>query len=50
VKLGVKKDNLASGNPAVKQPAQDSVEHDPVSRSRYNGILQFRTESGSDWI
>jgi len=27
-----------------------SVEHDPVSGSRSNRILQFRTESGLDWI
>ena len=27
-----------------------SVEHDPVSGSRSNRILQFRTGSGSDWI
>jgi len=27
-----------------------SVGHDPVFGSRSNQILQFRTESGSDWI
>jgi len=27
-----------------------SVEHDPVSGSRFNRILQFRTRSRSDWI
>jgi len=27
-----------------------SVEHDPVSGSRSNRILQFRTRSGLDWI
>jgi len=27
-----------------------SVEHDPVSGSRSNRILQFKTGSGSDWI
>ena len=27
-----------------------SVDHDPVSGSRSNRILQFRTGSGSDWI
>jgi len=27
-----------------------SVEHHPVSGSRSNRILQFRTGSGSDWI
>jgi len=30
--------------------ASTSVEHDPVSGSRSNRILQFRTGSGSDWI
>jgi len=29
---------------------EDSVEHDPVSGSRSNRILHFRTGSGLDWI
>jgi len=32
------------------RPLLTSVEHDPVSGSRSNRILQFRTGSGSDWI
>jgi len=27
-----------------------TVEHDPVSGSRFNRILKFRTGNGSDWI
>jgi len=35
---------------AWMQALQSSVEHDPVSGSRSNRILQFRTGSGLAWI